>query len=368
MSFAATSTGGRPRRSGRLAAAWWNRRRLVLVGTAAAGWVVAMALLAEPSLRWGGRWDTFRVQTRSTIDGTLPSRRVVTTIRHASVMPAQAGRMTVHALPDLRASAAAAPRDRVAALLERAGASPVGPLVAMIESAAGDPAEARALVEAAMQQDPGHAADYGGTLVGALVRARAFAEALEFARTGPAAERAGWMATIFEAWSGREPEFAGQIARVLQQEQVAGPVFGQVLANWALASPREAADFALSLPVAEQRSAAIRGVVDTCATRDPAVVASLLPVLPTGRERDQAVESFVCATDAVNRPTAAALAYAESISAPASRLHALAHVAREWAQADRAGAMRYVTEAGALSAEERSALLAALAPRPPDPT
>lgn len=235
-------------------------------------------------------------------------------------------------------------------------------LIAALEGAAKQPHLAIQLARELLRDEPELAADCGTAFVGALIRTDAFGVALEFARGGPPAQRTAWLAALFGAWAGREPAFAGELARLLGAHGAEGPAYRAVIEHWAAADPSAAAAFALNLPTGPTREVALRIAVERWVVIDPEALAAALPRFGNPAERDVASVTLVCGTDALNRPTASALAWAEAIVDPAARQRALAHVLKEWAQQDRAAAERYVEDSNHLGAAEREALLGALRP------
>ncbi|BCU77911.1 hypothetical protein [Luteolibacter sp. LG18] len=130
----------------------------------------------------------------------------------------------------------------------------------------------------------------------------------------------------------------------------------------------ELAEFAVSLPPSSERDAALRRLVGRWAIQDPAALSEwpALPELPAV-VRDEAATRIVLNGDAMNRTTAIAAQWADTIGDPTARETAIAAVAREWQRADPAAAREYLQRVPGLAEARRSVLLAGLTAARPDP-
>jgi hypothetical protein len=166
---------------------------------------------------------------------------------------------------------------------------------------------------------------------------------------------------VFAAWVQREPGFARELVALFGGEGGNSPAYHAVMQSWCAVAPAEAAQYALSLSPGPARQVAIGLALPTWAAEDPAGLAAALPRFRRGEERDRAATCLICRTDAVNRPTATALSWAEAVEDPVLRQKAVLHVLREWAQQDPSAVAEYLDGSDRLQASEREALLAALA-------
>lgn len=201
----------------------------------------------------------------------------------------------------------------------------------------------------------------GTAIIGVLVRVGAFDAALDLAADGPATSRAEWLRVVLPAMAGRQPEAAAEIALSFVAQGVERSIFEQVVRNWASTAPADAAQFALSLPLGDARTLALRTAVDRWLKRDPSAVIHWLPSIREAGEGDIVLASLVTRTDSVTRPTATALAWADRIADATLHFTALEHVLREWAVQDRAAAVGYVEHAAfRITSTQRTQLLSLL--------
>lgn len=266
----------------------------------------------------------------------------------------------IAALSALRAWARVEPEPALAWARQRTGKQRLAALIAAFEGAADQPGVALQLARDFMRDEPGLAADCGSALLGAWLRAGELDCALAFALSGPAELRSLWLSRLLVARAERDPGFAGTLAPLMAEHGIAGEPFEKIVHSWAKATPAQAADFALNLPPGPCRRAAVHATVSAWASQDPASLAAALPRFTVAAECDRVVATFVTHTDALHRPTATALAWAEAIHDPALRRAALLHVFGEWAAQDAAAAARHAATAPGYAPAERSMLLAAL--------
>ncbi len=124
---------------------------------------------------------------------------------------------------------------------------------------------------------------------------------------------------------------------------------------------------ALALTPGPARAALLDEALARWTLLDPAAVADWILVhLTDAAEFDRAAALLVRSTDTIHRPTATALAWAESLADPDRRLAALAHVLREWDEQDPAAVEAYLAASPALTPAQRRELVAALTPFLPE--
>ena len=130
-----------------------------------------------------------------------------------------------------------------------------------------------------------------------------------------------------------------------------------------LAPPPLLAKHALTLADNADRDRLLRSAIERWVLVDPAAFGEWVSVhLSDNAELDAALAHIIEHTDTIQRPTAAAVAWAGLIHDPALRVRALDAVVREWAATDAEAAIRFAETAPDLSAAQRAALLARLAP------
>ena len=236
-----------------------------------------------------------------------------------------------------------------------------------LEQLAQEPSQAAAIASRLMAAYPGQAEEIGTIVIGALLRASAYASALELAQSGPEAGRTGWITLVLIHWTKNHSEDAELITGLLREKGVTAETFTLVTQSWASSAPSQLARYALALPPGEHRSIAIGSVLDPWIQQDPAAVTSWSTQLTDPAERDQALSRLVARSDSAFRSTSQALAWAESIANPELRHAALASVVREWFGQDPAAATRYIDSSPAFDQTQRHQLVASLAP-PIDPS
>lgn len=121
---------------------------------------------------------------------------------------------------------------------------------------------------------------------------------------------------------------------------------------------------ALALPAGPDHDAALIAALEPWILNDPAAASRWIVRITGAHDFDLAAALLVLHTDQLHRSTAVALAWAEDLADPDLRLGALAHVLREWAQADPDAPLRYIEHTPALSAGDRAALRTALTQLP----
>lgn len=233
-------------------------------------------------------------------------------------------------------------------------------IIGVFETIAQDRATAVTLGRQLLREEDMQADADGTAVIGVLVRAGAFDAALELATYGPETSREAWLTMVAGAIASKQPEAAPEIAMLLVEYGIEGPLFEHVVHNWAAAAPDAVANFALSLPAGEPRASVLHAAVDAWLKRNPAEVVSWLTQVHDPHESDVVVTALVTCTDQVLRPTATALSWADRIADPTLHYTAIEHIVQEWAVQDPAAARVYVENVTSTLTSDQSRRLSAL--------
>lgn len=255
-----------------------------------------------------------------------------------------------------------APADAVAFARRQPESIRAAVMKAVLENLARRPALGVALGRQLLADEPDRADEYGTTLLAALLRGEAFAEALELAGAGPAEFRAEWMGAVMGAWARREPTAARELGALLAQHGVVGEPWRAVVRGWAESAPAQLAEQAIALPAGDARTVALEAALDRWIQNEPVAAAAWLERRPASPERDRALATLLARTDTAVRSTATALTWANQIVDPQLRVETTIRVVREMAADNEPLAQAYLEHTGDWTTEQRRQLRTALDP------
>lgn len=206
------------------------------------------------------------------------------------------------------------------------------------------------------------------TLVTALARCGLSHAALEHSLALPETHRAICLQALFTVLAATAPLDAWTLADTLQSTDQQENARDVILESATAGALPQLADLALSHMRASGRSGVMQNVLSRWTLQDPAEASAWLNANAVPVDiRDEIASHLVFQCDAENRSPETALAWAESISKPASRYQAVAAAAREWSSSHPAQADAAIRNSPILTREEKQSLLSSLSAAPDEP-
>jgi len=204
------------------------------------------------------------------------------------------------------------------------------------------------------ETDPGHAREFGNSLIAALSNNGDFSRAAEFAAQGDAQYRNDWLAAAFGSWSQYQPQTAAAEAMKLPDPDLRQSAVQAAFTGWAQGDPKGLIAYAISLPDGQAKSFALTESLPSWAVNEPAAAAEWINQMPSSPELDQGIATVALSLD--NKPEVA-VTWAESIADPQLRSTTLATLIRQWNESDPAAAQQYADTSTNIIGEDRSDLL-----------
>ncbi len=217
-----------------------------------------------------------------------------------------------------------------------------------------DPDAAIRLFSHLSETDPGHAREFGNSLIAALSNNGDFSRAAEFAAQGSAQYRTDWLAAAFGSWSQYQPQAAAAEAMKLPDPDSRQLAVHAAFTGWAQGDPEGLAEYAISLPDGPDKSFALTESLPSWAANDPAAAAEWINQIPSSPELDQGIATVARSFDA--KPEVA-VTWAESIADTQLRSSTLANIVRRWIELDPVAARQYAETSTNIVGEDRSDLL-----------
>lgn len=266
----------------------------------------------------------------------------------------------------LRAWAANDPESATQWALARREVDRVAAVTAVLHGAvARSPDEAAALGARLCTQDPAHAADYGGALIGALAEAGNFPVAVGFvAASTDTPLRIEQMNTAFQLWAQHQPGAAAAAVDAVADPRLRLEAFRGMAVGWATADPVSLANYAVNLPTGELRAQALSNALPRWVDQNPTAAAEWIGQHDGNADFDMGVVAVAQQPGLIADRPETAMGLAESITDPALRTNTLHNLALTWAQHDVAAARRFIESSTDFSDMERKVLLAEAVPSP----
>jgi hypothetical protein len=151
------------------------------------------------------------------------------------------------------------------------------------------------------------------------------------------------LVNIAESWANRDPQAAAAFALKLPTSESRSQAGAMVASRWARQNPRLAADWTWSTGDAEIRNRGLSEVFEIWAGADPDECGRWLEKLPSGPDRDQAIQAFI--TTAVMWAPDVASRIALLIENDSTRRDALDQSVPRWMEVDENAAMRWLSAA-----------------------
>jgi hypothetical protein len=230
---------------------------------------------------------------------------------------------------------------------------------AVLQGAIDDGDKATHLVAALIEKQPLRAIEYGNDLISALTESGQFSRASDFAATGTANCREDWILTAFSRWAEFQPEVAVDAASRIVDPALRDTAINAVIVGWAPTNPQGLIEFSHRKFSPEQQAPAVSSAVGFWADSDPVAAAAWITQNDPGAVADMGVASIALSSQLVRNPQTAAN-WATCILNPQLRTETLATVIEKWATLDSPAAETFAKSSPALSAEDRSVIVARL--------
>jgi hypothetical protein len=157
------------------------------------------------------------------------------------------------------------------------------------------------------------------------------------------------------------PQETGQWLRSLPVNEERNAAISTFTATWAEHDPRAALQWAESLPPNEGQQAAIARTVSDSIERNPTEVggwlAEYLPRIAPSPEADTLVNTVINLSPAVQSDPSLALKWTNLISDPQKRIAAEEKIAAQWGEHDSAAAVDYVRRSTTLPPDRKASLI-----------
>jgi hypothetical protein len=236
---------------------------------------------------------------------------------------------------------------------------------AIFTGAARHPEEAVKLGTRLCAQEPALAGDYGQCLITGLTEAGAYETAAQFAIANNSETRGACLNAAFFQWATHQPDQALAAFGKIDDPAARMPAFQGMILGWATANPAAVAAYAERLPPSEDRAQAMSQALPQWVSRDPIAASEwMINHYDPSPDSDAGVAAVAMMPNLLNRRPEIAVAWAESIAEPVLRANTLRSVAQQWAQQDSEACRRFIDSTPNLLANDRTALMDGLNPRP----
>lgn len=265
----------------------------------------------------------------------------------------------------LRGWAAVAPDEAAAFAFTLAAGDRQRAFEAVFTGAAHDPdADVRLGVKLCTEH-PDVAADLGQFMITALTEAGAYDAALTFAVQDSTPNHNAWLNSAMYEWAAHEPGRAEAALERVTDPQSREAAFQGLISGWAAANPASLADYAMHLPMGDERARALAQALPQWANYDAASAAEWLNRADPAPDLDLGFATVATLPNVVSQWPESAVAWAQCITEPALRTNTLRMLGHQWAQTDPTALRRFIASMSEATTGDRSALLEGLNP-PPD--
>jgi hypothetical protein len=228
---------------------------------------------------------------------------------------------------------------------------------ALLQGVVQNPDKAANVTAVLMQNDPGHAAQYGSDLIWAFADSGQFSEAANFAANGAENNRADWMLAAYSRWAEFQPQSAVSSAVQLQDPDLQQTALNAVIVGWSPTDPQGMAEFALKNLSTDQQNTALSRALAFWADSDPAAAATWINQKKPGAASDVGVAEIAMSPQLAQTPDLAAN-WAKIITDPNLRSRTLAAVLQTWARSNPTAVRHYLETSSDVQADDLSNLLA----------
>ena len=213
-------------------------------------------------------------------------------------------------------------------------------------------------------EHPDISADLGQFLITALTGVGAYDAALTFAVQDTTPNHNAWLNSAMYEWAAHEPGRAKAALDRVTDPSEREAAFQGLISGWAAANPASLADYAMHLPMGDERARALAQALPQWANYDAASAAEWLNRADPAPDLDLGFATVATLPDVVSHWPESAVAWAQCITEPALRANTLRMLGRQWAQADPNALRRFIASMSDAATGDRSALLEGLNPSP----
>ena len=230
---------------------------------------------------------------------------------------------------------------------------------AVLTGAAENPRDAVRVALRLCKADPEPAADYGHTLISALIdKTGDFSAAAAFAAAVGTERRHMLLDSAYFQYARHQPEKALSALAAITDDTVRESARAGLFSGWADADAHQLAEYAQKLPVGEDRAQAFAAALPRWVERDPAAATEWIGQFDPAPDLDAGVATVATLPSLISHKPEIAMEWAGNITDQGQRLITKHAVFIQWAENDLAAARRFAE--ASRNEEERDMMREAL--------